>query len=262
MQLPVEPTSARNSGGGRHLIWRLKEPAEAGTAEFERCCVLLKRLAMCLSGDPAPAHPAALLRVVGSHNSKYDPPVQVVDLWGSVAPVDITDIEDMLDMLPEDGLFARKPAEKGNGAYYDDKGPVDVEARLAAMEYEGRSGTGINATMCKSSYRCCAAKIPMMCCNLCRCHHGRGRSSRPELERAEERSRVGCTSHRPIGDAGGGLAARTRYSGLVARQISPALAPSHRRRGAPQASCATRRGSSAAHSPTTAAKSSREERAH
>ena len=74
LQLPLQPTEVRNSGNGLHLIWELKEPIDADDAEgFGRACELLKRLAKCLSGDPAVAHPAALLRVPGTHNSKLVP---------------------------------------------------------------------------------------------------------------------------------------------------------------------------------------------
>ena len=115
LQLPLEPTEVRNSGGGRHLVYELNEPIDADDdVYFSRAREVLKRLTAALSGDPAPAHPAALLREVNTYNSKRGDPVLVKTLWGSGRPVDITDIEAMLDLLPDDGLFARKPVTNGH----------------------------------------------------------------------------------------------------------------------------------------------------
>ena len=115
LQLPLEPTWVRNSGGGRHVIYELHEPIEASDVEyFQRACVVLKRLTAALSGDPAPAHPAALLRVAGTHNSKRPgEPVSAETLWGSGKTIDLTDAEALIDLLPETGSFTRKPG--GNG---------------------------------------------------------------------------------------------------------------------------------------------------
>jgi hypothetical protein len=71
LPLPIE---IRDSGGGFHVILHLKEPAEAGTDEFDRVTVLRKRLTYLLAGDPAPDHAAALLRRPGTSNHKYGPP--------------------------------------------------------------------------------------------------------------------------------------------------------------------------------------------
>ena len=63
-QLPLQPTWVRASGGGFHVGYELKEPIERIDENyFERARAIQKRLAACLSGDPMPAHPAALLRV-------------------------------------------------------------------------------------------------------------------------------------------------------------------------------------------------------
>jgi hypothetical protein len=156
LQLPVQPTEVRNSGGGRHIVYELAEPIEADDSTyFERGRAVLKRLAACLSADPAPAHPAALLRMPGSHNSKREgEPVLVEALWGSGLPVDITDIESMLDDLPEQGIFRRKPNSRGgpgaNGhteaAANGYKEPVDVGRRLASMQLEGPGDSAIHPT--------------------------------------------------------------------------------------------------------------------
>jgi hypothetical protein len=68
--LHCAPTRVIDSGHGRHIFWRLKEPLEPGDRWFDRACDLYKQLAEQLSGDPAPAHPAALMRRPGTCNSK------------------------------------------------------------------------------------------------------------------------------------------------------------------------------------------------
>ena len=154
VQLPLEPTEVRDSGGGRHLIFELKEEVEADAEEFEQACMLLKRLTVALCGDPAPAHPAALLRMLGTHNSKRGEPVLVKALWGSGKPVDISDIEALVDMLPEAGIFARKEvAYVGNGhaahsfsSTYSGKLPVDIDERFARMRLHGPGDSSINIT--------------------------------------------------------------------------------------------------------------------
>jgi hypothetical protein len=129
LQLLVPVTVTRKSGGGLHLIWELKEPLPA---DDEHARDVLRRLTAALYADPAPAHPAALLRELGSHNSKRPgEPVLVEDVWGSGEPVDISELEDLLDYLPEGGLFTKLP-QAGNGMFRGSD-PVDVEAELQSL---------------------------------------------------------------------------------------------------------------------------------
>jgi hypothetical protein len=105
-----------------------------------------------LCGDPAPSHPAALLRFPGTHNSKRDgDPVLCEVIWRSPAPeVDIGEITDMLEIeLAETPKFTRRGAGNGHDTINPlttDHGGVDVEARLAAIAYQGPGGTGIDKT--------------------------------------------------------------------------------------------------------------------
>ena len=108
LQLPLPATFVRDSGHGRHLELGIKEPIGAADPEFPKACELLKRLTRCLSGDPAPAHPAALIREPGTHNSKNGDAVPVQALWGSGQAVDVSEIEALCDLLPEEGIFTRK----------------------------------------------------------------------------------------------------------------------------------------------------------
>ena len=105
----MTPTEVRQSGAGRHIVYQLREEISADdAAEFGRAVMLLKRLTARLSGDPAPAHAAALMRELGSTNSKYEPPVLVETLWGSGQPVDLGELFDLCSLLPDGGMFSAK----------------------------------------------------------------------------------------------------------------------------------------------------------
>jgi hypothetical protein len=70
-----EPTFIFNSGGGVHMYWRLDTPAEGiKMIEAEE---LNRKLANYFAADPGPTHMAATLRLPGTLNHKYDPPVPV-----------------------------------------------------------------------------------------------------------------------------------------------------------------------------------------
>ena len=96
LSLPVE---IRNSGGGYHVIAKLKEPVRAGTPEFERANKVRGALTRMLCGDPAPDHEAALLRKVGTHNTKYGEP-RLCQVEKAGAPVDIADLEAFVEEMP------------------------------------------------------------------------------------------------------------------------------------------------------------------
>jgi RecA-family ATPase len=162
-QLPEPPTEIRNSGGGRHVIWRLREPIRRDDPEFELIPALLKRLTHCLCGDPAPAHIAALLRQPGTHNTKRGEPVLCHTLWSSSNGVDPADVETSLELLQDTPIFTRKDndANKANGQSGTWKAPVDVDARLARMKWQGNGDTAINITQ-----RDCAAKMLREGCSV------------------------------------------------------------------------------------------------
>ena len=136
LHLPLQPTEVRDSGGGRHILFVLREAIDAEDHWYPRACALIKQVTACLSGDPAPAHPAALLREKGSHNSKRGDPILVRPVWGSGEPVDLTDLEAMCDLLPDEGIFPRKPranghdATRNNGSAARRDEPINVEQRL------------------------------------------------------------------------------------------------------------------------------------
>jgi len=134
------PFEIRDSGGGIHVLAHLKEPVEAGTPEFDRVNAVRKALTEMLCGDPMPAHAAALLRRVGTHNSKYGEP-RLCQTIKPGKPIDIIDIEAFIELYNGQPQFERKPKpnDHANGAPADNGEEliecerVDVEAELAAI---------------------------------------------------------------------------------------------------------------------------------
>jgi hypothetical protein len=147
-QLPLQPSRIVNSGGGRHVIFELREPIPRDTTEFADACQLWKKLASQLSADPAVTFPHALHRQPGTTNSKREPHV-VCSVLQEGSPVDITELQTLVELLGDSELFSRKPKPQTNGhdthsTWGDER--VDVDARLAAMEYGADGDAGINAT--------------------------------------------------------------------------------------------------------------------
>jgi hypothetical protein len=149
-QLPLR-AEIRDSGGGYHVIWHLKEPVPRDTAEFKRLNELRAKLRWILCGDPAPDHAAALLRKVGTHNSKYGAP-RLVHVVQEAAPVDVLELEELVDTLGNASLFT--PLPKGNGRDHSEETPppaekhtpVNIKKRLADMTFKGPGDSAIHVT--------------------------------------------------------------------------------------------------------------------
>ena len=84
------------TGGGLHVYLDLKEAYETGTEECRRAELLRTALVNHLCADPAPNHNAALMRVVGTHNSKSGTPFEVTCTQAG-QPLDLTEIEEYLN---------------------------------------------------------------------------------------------------------------------------------------------------------------------
>jgi hypothetical protein len=149
----LKPGEIRNSGHGRHLIFPLKEPINAADAdEAARADTVLKRLTEYLCGDMNVAQLAALLRQLGTHNSKNGEWHEVTCLVRNDVRYDLTEIEDWLDNVGGWSLFARRPSVNG----YDkaakrnnsstSKPPIDVDERLATMKLQGPGDSAIHPT--------------------------------------------------------------------------------------------------------------------
>jgi hypothetical protein len=134
------PFEIRDSGGGYHLIAHFKEPIYADTPEFARAEAARTALTRICCGDPAPDHSAALLRVPGTVNSKYDPP-RLCQIVRPGAPIDLTEIETLVELYSDQQLFEMAPpkangqsSETGEGTAYV---PLDVDYTLENMPTTG-----------------------------------------------------------------------------------------------------------------------------
>ena len=146
--LVLPRSEVRDSGFGLHAIWYLKEPASGDSLEHAEA--LMKRMAALLAADPAPTHRAALLRRPGTDNTKNGAPRKVCVIDSKAAAYDVTELGDMVDLYDGRSLLTRKQKAKANGHDHGSEDgtpePVDVEARLSAMQFEGPGDTGIHNT--------------------------------------------------------------------------------------------------------------------
>jgi hypothetical protein len=134
------PFEIRDSGGGYHLIAHFKEPIYANTPEFARTEAARTALTRICCGDPAPDHSAALLRVPGTLNSKYNPP-RLCQIVRRGAPIDLTEIETLVELYNDQQLFEMAPpkangqsSETGEGTAYV---PLDIDYTLENMPTTG-----------------------------------------------------------------------------------------------------------------------------
>jgi hypothetical protein len=79
-RLEARPTIAVHSGGGIHLYWLLREPLPAQEYR-EGVEQLLKALAEIVAGDRSTCEVARLMRLPGTHNSKYGDMREVKADW-------------------------------------------------------------------------------------------------------------------------------------------------------------------------------------
>ena len=149
-QLQMPPTWVVFSGHGFHLYWVLTEALDATPDNVERVERLLHQLADHVGGDPSVCEIARLMRVPGSHNTKDGGHVEVRIISGPGGRHEISDVEDWLDGARP--FIPRKDATpQGRNPFLDvdlpgGGAPVDVEARLAAMRYQGSGDTSIHQT--------------------------------------------------------------------------------------------------------------------
>src|SRR6516162_7564843 len=158
------PTGIIRSGFGLHVVWQLKE-ALSTQDNLERIESVLRQLADVIGGDLAVCHPAALLRLPGSHNSqKGDRREVVVASWGGRL-YEIDDLEDWLSIQSPvikrkqivnenrvtngTGTFNERPEENAYLEFAKSLGfkpPLDVAQQFAQMRYQDVDENGIHKT--------------------------------------------------------------------------------------------------------------------
>jgi len=147
-QLLLPPTMLVDSGHGRHPRYCLKEPVPYDDPDFERVCTVQEKLIAYFAADPQ-VRPWSLLRRPGTLNSKHDPHV-ICRIIQQGNAVDLTELEDLCDLVEGAPLLTRKLQPEGNGHDHTEgqprladerKAPIDLDAELAAMS----NGKSVNA---------------------------------------------------------------------------------------------------------------------
>jgi putative DNA primase/helicase len=123
-EFPLQPSMIVNSGGGLHCYWFLN-PAVDLQHDLPVFRDVLRRAARALNGDSQAAEAARVLRVPGTLNRKYDPPVLVtvkshLDLYYS--------LDDFEFLPPEPQAEMPKIRPAGNGNYSHDRQSVLARA--------------------------------------------------------------------------------------------------------------------------------------
>lgn len=151
-ELRLLPTIVIASGHGCHVYWLLREAILATPETIERVEAVLRQLCDHLGGDRACSEVSRLMRLPGSHNTKFggwldvtviaDRPnlryeIDEIEEWlGEVAPLirrnDEAPVEDN-PWLAVATQFGIKPS-------------IDVEQRLAAMRYGGGGDASVHQT--------------------------------------------------------------------------------------------------------------------
>jgi len=148
-EMLLPPTTIINSGHGRHADWALKEAIDTNDVGLiARVDNVRTRLIEILCGDTAPSHQAALFRRPGTHNTKHDGWIECTILHNSGAAVDVTELEELIALYDRPLLTAKPKAsdDTTTADFTTDKVSIDVDARLAAMRYQGAGDSGINIT--------------------------------------------------------------------------------------------------------------------
>jgi hypothetical protein len=122
---------------------------------IERVEVLLRLLVDHLGGDPVCAEASRLMRLPGSHNTKNGAWTEVHVVEDRPLRYELDDLAEWLEMVSP-VIWRKPPGGNGNdieqnpwlavAERFGTKPPIDIEARLAAMRYQGAGDAGIHST--------------------------------------------------------------------------------------------------------------------
>jgi len=151
-----------DSGNGIHCYWRFKEAFtysenhKKRQEDIDRIEAALKLLCDLVGGDMKPTQPSAVMRLVGSHNTKHENQnhlVTIIDKNDNVFELD--DLEEWLSESSPSILRKVRPETKTAGqdnSYskyaesIDIKSRIDVDKRLGNMMYMGGGDSAIHTT--------------------------------------------------------------------------------------------------------------------
>lgn len=166
--LPFPPSILVNSGGGYHAYWMLEEPLDISSGDYAQVESVLRQLALVLAGDTSCAEVARILRVPGTHNSK-DSTKAINEGAAALCVVEedrqtvydfghlVEWLETQRPILHGKAREAARPVQENDPfvAYAREAGyepAIDIEAELAAMEYEGQGDRSIHRTQIRVTY--------------------------------------------------------------------------------------------------------------
>lgn len=148
----LPPSVVVRSGNGLHAYWLFKE-ALPTQDERERIEAALRLLADAIGGDPAVCEVSRLMRLPGTHNTKFDQftPVEVQKMGEERYELD--DLEEWLAEQSPIILRKVRPAAQPTDNPFllaaqrlGFKPPLDVEQRLNAMAYMAGGDASIHST--------------------------------------------------------------------------------------------------------------------
>jgi P4 family phage/plasmid primase-like protien len=151
-QLRLPPSIVVSSGHGLHLYWCLRESIAATPETIEQVEAVLKLLCDHVGGDRQCCEVARLMRLPGSHNSKFGE-------WRDVAVLADREncrygLDEIEEWVSETAPIIRRkdePPAPDNpwlavASQFGIKPPIDVEQRLAAMRYGGAGERSVHQT--------------------------------------------------------------------------------------------------------------------
>jgi phage/plasmid-associated DNA primase len=158
--LRYPPSFTVFSGHGIHAYWLLTESIvnpSADGGEQDRIESALRQLADVVGGDLQVCEIARLMRLPGTHNTKFGDNIPVVVLTSTGKEYELSDLEEWLS--EQSPVILRKSRERAItagespinpfvawGKDHGVKPPVDVEARLNAMMFMGGGDAAVHAT--------------------------------------------------------------------------------------------------------------------
>jgi AAA domain-containing protein/DNA primase RepB-like protein len=163
--LEYPPSKIVSSGHGLHCYWLLTEALAATPEIVTQAETALRGIADMLGGDPAVAEVARLMRLPGSHNTKNGERLPVTVVSDTDARYELGDLCQWIKETRV--LIPRKDATRAGANPFlsvdiPAGGPaVDVNARLAAMTYQGAGDTSIHATQVSVTAAMLSRDVPV-----------------------------------------------------------------------------------------------------
>jgi hypothetical protein len=141
------------TGNGRHAYWLFKETLIGAADNQARVETALKLLCDLFGADQAVTQCVALMRLPGTHNTKFGKSFEVITITDSGIRYDLDDLEEWLAEASPVILRKNRPAEVFDNNHFlaaakvnGFKPSIDVAKRLSGMSYMGGGDAAIHST--------------------------------------------------------------------------------------------------------------------